>query len=359
MSREKNTSDNKPGMEPGNLDNHALRQLTTLQLMLTGESLVDATHLWFSDRDGADQFLRLCQFDTDNPLDLARLRELHRFAIDYLAEVHKYRMPASVEQADDVRDLFVLASSKQHRDAQFACMILKTMHVLHHVAGHELLFSHAIPEAQLFDRLSTRAFTVIDRMRASGIEILGFSGGKKSRSSTITKLLAKRATLASQLFDKARFSVVVKDRKDLVPALLFLSENLFPVSYVVPEQSQNGLLTLGDIAASLSLKPAEVWKFWKQGHVPAEVDGEHPTPRNEFSGPNYRCINFVVDIPMRIDDLAPSDAPAIAFALAEIQVVDEATEKANNQGENAHTRYKKRQVQRVQMRLEGKWGEES
>ncbi|MEZ4271074.1 MAG: hypothetical protein R3C68_06470 [Myxococcota bacterium] len=42
---------------------------------------------------------------------------------------------------------------------------------------------------------------------------------------------------------------------------------------------------------------------------------------SSVGGP-YRCVSFAADIPLRIDDVASTAQPAIAFVQAEIQLVD-------------------------------------
>ena len=80
-------------------------------------------------------------------------------------------------------------------------------------------------------------------------------------------------------------------------------------------------------------------------------------PRNEFSGRDYRVLNFVVDLPVRIDDLIPPLDPMadelgrVVFSLVEFQVMDQATAKQNEEGDSSHERYKRRQLQRVLRRL--------
>jgi uncharacterized protein (TIGR04552 family) len=315
-----------------------LHDLAALKLTLTGESVIDLSRLPFDTREQVDHFLRLNQFDTDNPLDLARLREVHR-ELEYLTSLHHLRFPAELEEPEEIHDIFLAAT--QHgtsRVRRFACMLLKVMHIVHHLCGRELTFALAVSEAQLFDRLSARVFTVIDRMRATGIEVAEFSGGKKARS-----------TLTSHVFDKLRFSVTLRTPEDLVRSLVYFSRNLWPFSFVVPEQSRNSIVTSAHIGRAMGLDPQAVWAFWSNG-----AGGTEPSvlpPPNEFSGSSYRAVSFVVDIPIRVDDLAPSASPAIAFVETEIQLIDEKTATANNQGENAHSAYKKRQVARVRARL--------
>jgi uncharacterized protein (TIGR04552 family) len=331
-----------------------LADLAALRILLTGESVVDQTRWWFPDRAAVDDFLRLLGYDTDNSLDVARLEDLHHEAVTYLADIHRYRLPASIESPNEIHDLFLLASGPISRDQRLACMVLKVMHISNHVAGRELVFNLPISEAQLFARINARVFAVIDKMRASGIGVQEFAAGKKSRASMVTKLLAKRGTLAASIFDKVRFRIVVNSREDLVSSLLYLLHYLVPFNYVVPEQSQNGLLLLEDIAKVLKVPLVVVRHVFglpeKEGLEPVDT-------RNEFSGPDYRIVNFVVDLPLRVDDIAPEQIPAVAFVAAEIQLVDVEAAKSNEQGANAHTLYKKRQRERVKQRLEGPGGD--
>ena len=74
--------------------------------------------------------------------------------------------------------------------------------------------------------------------------------------------------------------------------------------------------------------------------------------QNEFSGPSYRVINFVADLPVRIDKFlcrTPDDPlfienGAVVFVLTEFQIIDARTADQNESGENSHARYKERQA---------------
>lgn len=329
-----------------------LADLAALRLVLTGHSVVDMGRWWFADRAAVDEFLRLVGFDVDNPLDLARIEEIHREAIMYLSEVHHQRLPEAVEHPDAIQDLFLLASHHKGRDQRMACITLKTMHIMYHIAGRELVFNLPISEAQLFARLNSRVFSVIDRMRAAGVGVVEFAAGKKTKTSLVTKLLAKRSTLASNIFDKLRFRITVNTRDDVVHALTYLLHNMIPFNYVVPDQSQNGLVTIDDLCRIFRVSPDVIQHVWGKRAMGTQLPEDvSPTPINEFSGSSYRCVNFVVDMPLRVDDIAPEQSPAGAFVAAEIQLVDVEAAKANEQGENAHSLYKKRQRQRVRERL--------
>ncbi len=329
-----------------------LADLATLRLVLSGESFLDHNRCWFPDRTAVDDFLRLHQFDTDNPLDLGRLRELHAEATVYLTETHRYHMPPDVTEVEEIHDLFLAASHHTSgRARRMACMTLKVMHILHHLASREIVYATAMSEAELFARLNTKVFRVLDEMRGIGIAIDEFTTGAKRRSSLVTKLLAKHTASVNQVYDKMRFRVVLHSRDDLVLALLYLMRHLTPFNFLVPGESQNGLISRDDVARVLDVAPSLVNANWYA--AAGSADSAVPTPRNAFSGTTYRCVNFVADIPVRIDDVAATQPPAIAAVQAEIQLVDAAAALANDQGENAHDLYKKRQREFVRHRLEG------
>src|SRR5262249_5584135 len=79
---------------------------------------------------------------------------------------------------------------------------------------------------------------------------------------------------------------------------------------------------------------------------------------NEFSGRDYRVINFVADLPVRIDSFVndvhqpmPRELRPIVFLLAEFQLVDQRSAARNKRGDLSHQKYKERQKQRVKERL--------
>src|SRR5687768_12874038 len=113
----------RKGMAKQALPPSRLADLAALRLVLCGESVVDLARLWFADRADVDTFLRLCAFDTDNPIDLERLHELHEEALVYLRDVHEYRVPSQVEELSEIHDLFLLASSGPARLRRYACML--------------------------------------------------------------------------------------------------------------------------------------------------------------------------------------------------------------------------------------------
>ena len=63
----------------------------------------------------------------------------------------------------------------------------------------------------------------------------------------MTKLLAKRSTLAANVYDKMRFRLVVKEPEDLLPLLVELQHRLIPFNYDVPGETVNDRVALKQI----------------------------------------------------------------------------------------------------------------
>ncbi len=344
----------QPAYRP--LERMGVRELEALRLVLRGGSVVDWKRLDFGDAKDVDRFLRLNQFDPDDSRDEMRMRKILAQAVEYLRGEFGYRVAAPVAEPADVRDLFLLASGtgEPHRYRRIACVVLKVMHVIHHLEARELLFRTAIREADLAERVHRRITAEAERMRGLKLPIVDFRGNVKSRSSLVTKLLAKRESVAAQVFDRVRYQIVTERPDQIAPVVWHLVQWLFPFNYAVPGQTQNSLVRFGDL---LARHPAGA-KIAAQLQLPPDAEKRDPAePRNEFSGKDYKILNFVVDLPVRIDDLLPPTDPMadelgrIVFSLVEFQVVDQATAKKNEEGESSHERYKKRQLKRVLRRL--------
>jgi uncharacterized protein (TIGR04552 family) len=338
------------------LDRMGVEELEALRLLLRGGSVVDWRRLNFRTLAHVDEFLALNLFDPEDPRDERRLRTVLAQAVDYLRTAFGYRVAAPVAAPADVRDLFLLASgaAEPHRYRRIACVVLKVMHVIHHLEARELLFRTALREADLAERVHARVVGVAERMKALGLPVVEFRGSTKTRASLVTKLLAKSDTVAAQVFDRVRYRVVTERRDQIAPVVSYLAHHLFPFSYLVPGQTRNNLVRFAELLAA----HPHGSRLAGELQLPPDLERRDPSrPRNEFSGRHFRMLNFVVDLPVRIDDLlSPLDPMAdelgrVVFSLAEFQVLDRKTAEANERGDGSHERYKKRQLKRVLRRL--------
>jgi len=329
-----------------------LNDVESIRNLLSGGSVIDWHKLAFTEMAQVDRFLRLLLIDPDKPDGMERLRYVYNEAVSYL-EVHlQMRIPKEIRNPDDIRHIFLLASDTRgfRRKQVLSCIVLKLVHVIHHMEAADLKFKAPISEEQLRILAEARLHESLKRLHDTGLPIVAVYGSRKSRSSTITKLIAKKDNLASTVFDKLRFRVVVKDREDILGVLTWLLRNVLPFNYVLPNQSHNNLIAPEEITALLKDDPAQLQEALVDE---PELD---EAAKNQFSGASYRTVNFIADYPVPLpEDAQPPGFPfelgQQVFVMVEFQIVDEHTATLNEEGENAHSLYKERQLGVVTRRL--------
>jgi uncharacterized protein (TIGR04552 family) len=337
------------------LEQFTLGDLAAIRNLLRGGSVIDWHRLYFTDRAEVDRFLRVNEFDPSSPEDMSRFADLREQAVEYLERHLNFRIPDEVADGIPARDLLLVASQKGKRRTQ-ACIVLKAMHVLHHLAGRELLTRLPVSADEIFHLVEDKVLATVEEMKSAGCSIVEFEWSRKHADSLITKLLAKRETIAADVYDKLRFRTITQSEDEMLFVLREITQRLVPFNYVIPGQSVNDIVDLRntiDQAAALRHFLPELLDLSS-----VAADKKAP-PMNEFSGPSYRVINFVADLPVRMDKFlcrAPgdplfADSGAVVFVLTEFQIVDARTAADNERGENSHERYKERQMMRVRDRL--------
>jgi uncharacterized protein (TIGR04552 family) len=339
----------------------SLHDVEALRLILRGGSVVDWRRLNFRNKDDVDAFLRISLFDPYDPADERRLRVLLSQSVDYLRDTFRYRVADAVAHPESIQDVFLMASGvfEPDRFRRIACIVLKVMHCVHHLEARELLFQTRIAESDFQRRLEERVMGVGAQMILSGFPITTFTGNVKSRESLITKLLSKKETVAAQIYDRTRYRIVTEGPGDIVPVLHYLANHLFPFNFVIPGQSENTLVDFRDLMeGSDALRKLIPFLELDLGHERREKrEREKRGEGNLFSAAGYQVLNFVVDLPVRVDDLCEPDSEGdyphgrICFGLIEFQIVDADTNHRNEVGEASHERYKHRQKLRVLRRL--------
>jgi uncharacterized protein (TIGR04552 family) len=324
---------------PPGADELTLADTEAVRLMLRGDSIIDWHRLAFADHAEVDRFLRLNEFDPESELEMERFEDIRGDAVEYLGRAFGMVIPDEVAADLPARDLFLVASTSGPHQ-KWACVVLKVMHIIHHILGRQALLKVSVSDEIIFREVELKVVQVVEQLRAAGAPLSEFEWSRKPRDSQITKLLAKRSTLAASIYDKLRFRLIVPQRTDIVPTLATLARQLIPFNYIVPGESVNQLVDVRDV-----LSAGE-----SNGHTPTEV------PFNEFSGPEYRIVNFIADLPLRVERLIPNverdpELSHVIFVLTEFQIADKATAMRNESGASSHEAYKARQHERVRMRL--------
>lgn len=321
---------------------------------------MDWVRLHLNDLDEVDAFLRVNELDPYDPLDLERLADLHLRAMEYLSTHLRFRpFPDEVSKPVDLRELFLLASASHRRRLRMqACMTLKVMHIINYQEGHELLSRLPLSGAEVSILLRAKVERVVRGMLERGFPIVDFKGNAKTNDSILSKLLAKKDSQAARVLDKLRFRLVVERIEDIPRLVGTLTAELLPFNYLVPNQSDNTLLDLDRLLVRAG-NVAAIRAGGRGGQV--NESGETSWAqgsKNEFSGPSYRVVSFVSEVPVRVEKVLPLEGAAverlgrIVFGTVEFQIVDRASGDANESGQNRHALYKMRQRSRVKERLE-------
>src|SRR5688572_32624233 len=294
--------------------------------------------------------MRNHELNVDDPEDAEFVDRIKKDAVSYLRRHFSFAIPKPVEQAS-LEELLLMASSRGHRQL-CACTILKTIQIIDHQAGRELLFRLPVSDRDLFHLVEEKVYRVVGTMLSEGFPITEFIGGRKNLDSTYTKLLSKPEATAAALYDKLRFRIVTKARDDILPVVLYLTDRLFPFNFVVPKQSTNTIFHFRSYCEKHPHLATMVPEF--QG----TIDDELTPGDNRFSAPTYRVIQFVTDVPVRVPphlmQLAPPGSELLGplvYMLCEFQVLDAESEAQNEVGEASHEAYKQRQREAVFRRL--------
>ena len=325
-----------------------------VHLLLEGGSVVDWRRLGYRDVSEVRSFLAINGFDLDNATETARLVDLHRRAVIYVADTFDIEMPDRVASPGDVCDLFLFASGSERALQRAACVVLKVMHVINHLESRRLIHHMSVSEVALFEAASGKVQTFIERMKAEGLGVVSYEPSRKTDHSLVTKLLSKPRVTAAQIFDKLRFRLVVAERADLVPVMLWLLQRLFPFNHVIAGESHNTILSPDEVREALDARTVTPLAPW------LDPEADRGAPLNPATSPRFRMVNFVAELPLRVRRFCSIEERRrfrhlghLVLVTLEFQLFDEATADTNERGDGNHAAYKRRQLELVGRRL---WG---
>jgi uncharacterized protein (TIGR04552 family) len=337
-----------------------LADLEAIRLLLRGGSIVDWYRLNFKTIEEVGDFLMVNRYDPRDEHDDQRLRTLFLEAAGYLERNFGYSFPPALVSPDRVEDVLLLPGSDSPHQ-KLACMMLKVVHIINHLEAYELRYQLPVSDQELFAMVENEVRGCVGDMRERQLGVYDYQGSRKTRDSLVTKLLSKRRTIAAQVFDKLRFRIITESRADLIPVLRHLTQNLFPFTYVVPEESRNDILNFRELVESSPRLRGKINQLQfdlrlEERLQPVSLDGGGH--QNTCTADAYRVINFVVDYPLRIDQLlarlgsaAPQGKGRIVYLQVEFQLFDRDTYVRNEASEANHESYKKRQRRLVLQRL--------
>ncbi len=331
-----------------------LGEMEQARLVLRGGSVLDWRRLNVSSRAECESILRVNGFDPDDADDRVRLERIRLEAIDYLERTFQFAFPPEIRNAQSSIDLMLMASGKNAVLRRQACIALKVMLVVHHIEARELKARLNISDHDLFHLLEDKASRVIEEMKAQGYPIIDFQCSRKTHDSIITKLLSKKQGNRALLYDMLRFRIITATTEEVVPVVAYLGRRLFPFHYTVAGESNNSLFDMQDYIR----RHPRISRMLPELQVDLLYENEMRPLPNPDTSDTYRTTNFIVDLPLRLEDhqldvWAPGlDLPSrVVHVLAEFQILDQHAHKVNERGDASHKRYKARQLSKVRRRL--------
>ena len=159
-----------------------LADTDSVRLMLRGDSVIDWHRLSFSDHAEIDRFLRLNEFDPESEEELGRLEDLRSDAVEYLSRAFAMAIPDEVAADLPARDLFLVASSHGPHQ-KWACVVLKVMHIIHHINGRQALLKMSVSDEIIFREIELKVMQVVEQLRAAGAPLTEFEWSRKPRDS--------------------------------------------------------------------------------------------------------------------------------------------------------------------------------
>ena len=223
-----------------------------------------------------------------------------------------------------------------------------------HLEAREIVFRMKIPYDDVFRTTEQKIMHGVEMLQSQGHQISEFQWSRKTKDSLITKLLEKRNVIAATVYDSLRFRIIVPKQEDIFPLLVLLTRHILPFNHIIPEKSTNTLVDFNKTIADNNILRSYETQLQRTQSLALKQEKFAMRTRNKFSGNTYKTVNFIANVPLRVDRLGikiDSNISHIVLSPSEFQIVDQATAEQNEQDENSHNIYKAKQRKKVRRRL--------
>lgn len=386
----------------------------TFEIIASGKSSIDAKNYLahFKEKDMASRFLEGYGFDVTDPIQNAELFGNFQEAIQFIKRYFlkegnpdglDVRVPNIFYTITDVSDLLLIATGSSDfkiniEDSIWAGIILKVMHTILHTDKDLRYRYFTTIQTQIFDRFyryihrdEKNNLFLESEDKSVKIPLVEFeTKSKKTRESTIIKLLHKKENVAEELFDRIGIRFVTQSKIDVLRVVNFLVHNfLIIANNIKPSRSQNSLIDFEkfkegyyDVVNNkftdkmteedLSLLLEEVAEkshfeslhYQNNKHTSNEYKAIHFTCRQliKYRNPFMKHFHEVKDLAKASEEtelakkILSLDTSSITqdvrfFYPYEIQITDLQSHKENTIGDASHLEYKRSQLQSAMRRL--------
>ncbi|MDH4468133.1 MAG: TIGR04552 family protein [Bacteriovoracaceae bacterium] len=386
-----------------------------MDVFIRGQSPIDVYSFMgqLNDEEDIASFLNGYGYDMDNPVQLAELFGIYQEAIQFIRryllqegnpEGIALEIPMDLVRISDVRQLLLLAVKGRENPAHteialWAGIVLKVMHTFLHMDKDLRHRYFTAIQMQILDRFYKHLHRDDNNQLYLGepgkdldfVPLVEFqTKAKKSRESTIIKLLHKRENVAEELFDRVGVRLITKTKFDCLRVIKYLTDNYVIVAHnIKPSRCVNTLIDIEKFqpAQELLEKKLREKSFTVEEYLAASnkladksLVKNAVREKNEHTLVDYRAIHFTCRHLIKYTNpfmneftkvrnwakdnkeqeisqmLLKLDTSTISrnlmfFYPFEVQIADQESYVKNTEGEASHAIYKKQQVQSAIVRL--------
>lgn len=379
-----------------------------IDVLIGGVSAMDNDYFLrpMFNKDDVTSFLKGYGMNIEDPITHAELYGVFQESIQFikryfLREGDPYigldlTIPRSLFMLHDVRELFLMATGNSgahnEEDRLWAEAILKIMHTIIHIDKDPRGNYFAVIQTIIFDKIYKNLFRdeedklyLGEKGKEDAVPLYDFvTKSKKSRDSTIIKLLHKAENVAEEIYDRVGIRFITHNRFDILNVIKYLLQNNIIIPHnVIPKRSLNSIVDLKKFKPLYQQIVKESFenhydeKTFQQ-KVGLSLDEclllgiqEADDYRNIHTKVGYRSIQFtyrqLVSYPnpfikqfIQVRELARSQDSELArkilgldtssldnevrfFYPFEVQIVDKQSYDSNNDGMASHRLYKRSQ----------------
>jgi uncharacterized protein (TIGR04562 family) len=388
-----------------------------LDVIISGKSSIDApTGFQIQNIAEADRFIHSYGYDWENPIEKAELLGNYHEALNFVRKNFlqpenpdglKIEIPRKILELTDIRELLMMASSHypgQTNDnagqilRNWACSLLKVMHTIAHIDKDLRASYFSDIQTQIFDRYyklihrdhEERLYLGEREDDPHRVDLVAFvTKPKKSRDSTILKLLHKPENVAEDIFDRVGVRFIAETPLGSLRVVKYLKDRMIIMPpNIKPSRSRNTLIDLDDFRYRMetTLGRGDRGEIGEAEMIRELEAAAHPprvNPENPHSSEFYRAIQFTCRQLIKLQNPLFSDIKDLktlakagsldteALKIAEridlkhlqkeirffypyeVQIVDKMSAEENEKGRSAHSEYKRAQLQTALRRVMG------
>ncbi len=368
-------------------------------------------------QDDADRFMKSYGYDFNDPIEKAEVLGNFHEALNFIGQYFlgedtlakvKLEIPRKISEISDIRDLLLMASHRfpgqmDDREGnelrQWACSVLKVVHTIAHIDRDPRASYFSDIQKQILDRFYRYIHRTADGKLYLGVnekdplrvnlEVFE-TKSKKARDSLLLKLLHKAESVSDDIFDQVGLRLITSTRLEAIRAVKYLKDTMLVVAAnIKPSRSRNTLINVDDFRGRLEEllarvdrgemdEPSLVRELDSAVSLPLVSKNDNPHSSEKYQSIQFTCRQLIkIENPLydqikRIKEKAKAENLSKTmselvdridlqyiqkevrfFYPYEVQIMDIKANRENEQGESAHSEYKKAQIRTAMRRVLG------